>query len=420
MFRFPACLAVFAALSLYAAEQDALSIDQNIQARHLPYGTVLNPILTADHSGIAGYTRCGDSAIWTGHYLAAEAFRYASTHSSDALANLRGALAGLTLLTDVTGSDLLARCAVPADSPYASGISQEESANGVYPATVNGKPWIWIGNTSRDQYSGALFGLATAYDLVHDPSLESAISALATRLIAALVDHAWNVVMPNGSISTTFLIRPDQQLAFLQIGQHVNAPKFASVYSQMAVLAVTVPLPLGIDASGNQSSYFKFNLDFINLYSLIRLESSDSRRAFYEAGFAAVRAATANHLNAHFNMIDRALHGAGAARDAETRADLDAWLERPRTDVFVDWAGTIPSCGNPNEACHPLPVAERPPSDFLWQLDPYRLSGGGSGIIETAGIDYILPYWMARYYGVVPPPAGRDHFHAPAGSQRAR
>lgn len=26
---------------------------------------------------------------------------------------------------------------------------------------------------------------------------------------------------------------------------------------------------------------------------------------------------------------------------------------------------------------------------------------GGSGLIETAGIDYILPYWMARYYNVV-------------------
>jgi uncharacterized protein (TIGR03437 family) len=29
------------------------------------------------------------------------------------------------------------------------------------------------------------------------------------------------------------------------------------------------------------------------------------------------------------------------------------------------------------------------------------LAGGGTGVIETAGIDYILPYWMARYYGVV-------------------
>jgi uncharacterized protein (TIGR03437 family) len=41
----------------------------------------------------------------------------------------------------------------------------------------------------------------------------------------------------------------------------------------------------------------------------------------------------------------------------------------------------------------------------LWEESPYQLAGGGSGIIETAGVDYILPYWMARYYGVVPPVA---------------
>ncbi len=45
-----------------------------------PYGTVLDPIFAGPASNqIVGYTRCGDSAIWTGHYLAAEAFRYQVT-----------------------------------------------------------------------------------------------------------------------------------------------------------------------------------------------------------------------------------------------------------------------------------------------------------------------------------------------------
>src|SRR6185437_9216216 len=43
----------------------------------------------------------------------------------------------------------------------------------------------------------------------------------------------------------------------------------------------------------------------------------------------------------------------------------------------------------------------RPPTDFLWQRDPFQVSGGGSGVIESAGIDYLLPYWMGRYYGVI-------------------
>ena len=69
-------------------------------------------------------------------------------------------------------------------------------------------------------------------------------------------------------------------------------------------------------------------------------------------------------MKAHFNVIDHALNGADSTRD-------------------------------------PLPVAQRIPTDFLWQRSPFQLDGGGSGRIESAGIDYILPYWMARYYGVV-------------------
>jgi hypothetical protein len=40
-------------------------------------------------------------------------------------------------------------------------------------------------------------------------------------------------------------------------------------------------------------------------------------------------------------------------------------------------------------------------TDFLWQRSPFLLFGGGEGLIEGPGIDYILPYWMARYYGVL-------------------
>src|SRR5580700_2492970 len=104
-----------------ASEADALAISANIQAKHLPFGTILDPIYASSTSNqIVGYTRCGDSALWTGAYLAAEAFRYKVTGSADALKNLKGALAGLQALVDVTGDNRLARCMVKADSPYAA------------------------------------------------------------------------------------------------------------------------------------------------------------------------------------------------------------------------------------------------------------------------------------------------------------
>src|SRR5438105_2858247 len=96
-------IAALCVLPLYAAEADALAVSANIQQRHLPFGGILDPIFAAPDSGqIVGYTRCGDSAIWTGHYLAAEAFRYNVTRTADALANVRNAERALRALVDVT------------------------------------------------------------------------------------------------------------------------------------------------------------------------------------------------------------------------------------------------------------------------------------------------------------------------------
>jgi uncharacterized protein (TIGR03437 family) len=370
-----------------AAESDALAISANIQARHLPFGTILDPIYASPTSDqIVGYTRCGDSALWTGAYLAAESFRYNVTQSADALKNVKTALAGLKALADVTGDNRLARCMVLAASPYAAGIASEESANTIHQAP----PWIWVDNTSRDQVVGAFFGLAAAYDLVNDDSVKSGVSSLATRLLGFIADHQWS---PNDDISNTFRIRPEEIQMLVQVARHVNP---ANGISGPFLVA---PLDAGVlvDVQSN-SSYFKFNLDYMSLYNLVLLQDNSDNRGAYKI----VRDYTASHQNAFFDIVDRALNGANAGRDAEAATLLDQFLQRPKRDAYVDLTKSIQACGT--EACQPVPVPLRPPADFLWQTDPFALTGGGSGIIESAGIDYILPYWMGRYYGVIGDP----------------
>jgi len=385
----------------FCAEKDALAIDANIQARHMPYGAIIDPVLSLpDLSQVVDYTRCGDSAIWTGHYLAAEAFRYSVTGSADALNNINNAISAIDNLINVTGGNVLARCALPANSPYAASISSQESANGIHNGSIFGAPWIWVGNTSRDQYVGVFFGLTVTYDLVTDQSVRNWCSYLVTRLLQNLLGNLWNVVMPDGSISSTFLIRPDQQLSLLLIGKQMNGGAFEKIYSSESnAISPSVTIPIGVDCTDQTSSYFKFNLDYLTSYSLKRMGSGYSS-LWYGLAYDELHATTASHQNAHFNMIDRAINGANTSRDAETVALLDAWLLRPSTDVYRDFSGQFPAC-SANEACQPLPVQDRITTDFLWQRDPFQLSGGGQGDIETAGIDYILPYWMARYYGVI-------------------
>ncbi|HEY6400948.1 MAG TPA: hypothetical protein VI479_06040, partial [Blastocatellia bacterium] len=233
--------------------------------------------------------------------------------------------------------------------------------------------------------------------------LRNEISSLFTRMLDFLLANNWFVVMPDGSISTTFITNPDQRLSFLIVGRRVNSSRFGPIYeSERLANIATVGTAIYYDLLNDHTSYFKFNLDTINIYNLIRLEGNFIFRSSYMQVYNVLRRTTDDHGNAHFNMIDRALKGADSRRDTETRDLLQQWLQRPRRDPFRDLRGDprYPSCGD-DRSCNAIAVVDRVNTDFLWQRSPFQLFGGGAGAIETAGIDYILPYWMARYYGVV-------------------
>lgn len=384
-----------------AAEADAIAISGNIRVRHMPFGTILDPFLD-DREAVTGYTRCGDSAIWTGHYLAAEAFRYQVSRDPEALANARAALYGIQNLIDVTATDVLARCYVPKSSPYAAGILREEAAHGIYEGRCLEQDCYFIGNTSRDQYIGVFFGLAVAFELIDDARVRATAEGLATRLLDRLLEDAWAVRLPGGEISTVFWHRPDQKLGLLAVGAKMNPRRFAARYQLARFFdAALVGAPAAVETLDEHNDYFKFNLDALTFFLLLRDEGNRYYRGLWEEAYALLRRTTDAHGNAHFNMIDRALRGPDASRDEETRRLLEEWLQRPRRDAFVDLRGVFPSCFQPDRACDPIPVPLRVRTDFLWQRSPFLLFGGGAGNIETAGIDYILPYWMARYYGVL-------------------
>ena len=390
-----------------ANEAEALAISQQIQEHHWPWHTLTNPRYgsgdpaSPDYTTVVGYTQAADNAIWTGHYLAAEAFRYGVTRSPEALANARRALDGITALVDVTGTDVLARFLIPTSSPYIARILEEEARHSRWTTTYQGESYTWLGNTSRDQYSGVFFGLGVAYDLIDDEMVRAQIRDAVNRLLDFLVRNGWNVRMPDGTYSTTFVQRPEQQLSFLQVGRRVDPARWDLVYrAERASLASTVAAPIEFECQDPHGSYYKFNLDHINLYNLIRLEEPGLYRATYRLAFNRLRNCTRAHGNAHFNMIEHGLRGPDEARDAETRELLGLWLLRPRRDWFVDNSGRYPAC-DVNRSCTPIHVVERYNTDFLWQRSPFQLWGGEEGTVPTPGVDYILPYWMARWYGVL-------------------
>jgi hypothetical protein len=248
-----------------------------------------------------------------------------------------------------------------------------------------------------------MFGWSSAYEMIDDPGMRDFIRADVTRTLNYLMARNWNVVMPDGAISTTFLHRPDQMLSFLQVGRRVNPRAFEWIYRfYRAVYGPSVAIPIYFDNLDDHNHYFKFNVNYINLYNLVRLEENSSLyKRLYMDSYETLHRTTAQHGNAHFNMLDRVMRGQNDSREAETLALLNLWLERPRRDNWHDLRSKYAPC-DADRSCDTIPVNQRIDTDFLWQRSPFLLFGGGLGTAETPSIDYILPYWMARHFGLQP------------------
>src|SRR5689334_6491127 len=149
-----------AVASANANEAAALSISDNIQRWHVPYGTITDPIF-ADSTpsspeyltlSALGYDRSADAALWTRHYLAAESFRYAAGPSAAGLVSVRRAVDAVRRLVDVNELDgdpnVLARCARPGGDRYADAIMAGEAKHGDCTRIAYDAEYRWLGNTT--------------------------------------------------------------------------------------------------------------------------------------------------------------------------------------------------------------------------------------------------------------------------------
>lgn len=398
----------------------ALQISQEIQERHVPYETITDPkFLSADSGEIADpIIDYGDSAIWTGHYLAAEAYRWAVTADPQALDAVNIVVQGIHRLVNIGVPGLLARFAVPLNDPLSREVTCTRdslippgictNSNCTYQGTFGGSEFSFADSISRDQYSGVMFGYAIAYELVPDPDIRSIIKGDVEAIIDYLEANGWTTVYTDGCISTTFLVHPDQILNFCQIGRRISPEKYEALYQSKATsLADATGSAIYFEVLDPHNSYYKFNLDYINLFNLVRLENDPTLRSKYVQIFEVLRNALGNHQNAHFNAIEiGALPSFSSTLIKDTIEYLTLWLERPRREVSVtnstrcgvDIQCTADPFSQELRAVNPLVVNERPTTDFLWQRSPFSLDSGGDGTVEPPGIDYILPYWMLRYY----------------------
>jgi hypothetical protein len=170
----------------------ARAYNQWLRRDNLPYGGVGNAIYAdaPTYSDIAGYAGHGDSAVWTGTYLAAEALRLKTTGSADARANVSYLVSTLHLWFNINGAPgILVRYAAPSDRPskpinYDLNCADNSVQCGV---SFEDETYDYNGSVSRDQYQGVMLGYALAYEAL-SPN-DEAVRKLIREDVVELVEE---------------------------------------------------------------------------------------------------------------------------------------------------------------------------------------------------------------------------------------
>jgi hypothetical protein len=482
---------------------------------HFHYGQIYEQTYrTADRitGDIASTHGENDSALYTGNYLGAEAFRYALAkrkiaqhvdtdfwvaQRNDARDRVERMVKQYHLLINISESwKTTLNPQLHDDKPLTNG--RIDFGGGVFPAKKGllfractptpidpgnefvdlGRnpnynrlvgPLYWpedhkyyncFGATSRDAYAGTTFGLLTAFDLVSgdSPPMRRMIRDDIIAMTDYTFGYAWGTPRMHGRVvlpeveggndldnfySPLFMYTPVQQMNMAQIARHVadvagttqQKLKWDAVWaSELATEAPNLFTDQYLNTAQPHDSYYKFHLDYLALFNLTRVEPNATvRDQFFRRALGVMDATTGDDGNALYDAFVYALSGDPARlADGVThhrqwldyRARLDAnnnntvnstkcgvtieCVPKDSTEILVGGVPlvTIPEAQPSGQlrARFPLPVVDRKGQDFLWQKDPFLLDEvRNDPTWEAPAADFLLPYWMLRYYSETKP-----------------
>jgi hypothetical protein len=432
-------------------EEIVTNIDAKARAHNQPHGMIFTVYMdTPQHDtwedayvnggpgNVGNVVRCGsggDAAIFTGQYLAAQAFRYYTTRTPEALSHAKWTLRGIERLLDVNGgTGLLARNAAPVGSlAHQTFQGREFNFN-----TIDGVPYAGYQGSigiSRDQYSGVFFGLSIAYELIDDQAVRARCATRIEQMLDYIIANDWAIdedrvavgqVGPGhhgASRGPVFWAGiPTQKITFLLMGHRFNPQKYAQLIADNGAVAEISWFTQWTSTFGT-GHYYKFNLANLAYYNYFRLETDPVRWHEFDRAFRIMHRYTGHHRNAHFDLIAASIDPSLAPTlHPQTREVMRQFLRRRHREIappvvdlsnvtfvpvtmsdYSNGQGTVSFATTtvmmPSE---PLDVElRRYTGHFQWQRSPFRptTANAGNPREEKPGLDASLPYWMGRFYG---------------------
>jgi len=417
---------------------------------------------TATAADVVVWRSGENDGLWSSLVLAAEAYRFAVTHDPAARSALATLLHGEQLRMAITGVPGLftrqlippgvAGLACPTDPAVyvptadkrgnrwvkidAAGCVETADAGGAFHATTHCglaafAGWCFLDNVSQDEYSGHLFALGAVARLVDDAELRAIAIDLLDQIGRHLVGHGMEFDDWDGRTTQYGKLFPDAggdtpgYLAVLgasfvaTTARSTGDPTLATAYARLAAANAAYLDQIAIWSGGDgcTSNWNDISMLTSAFHHLMWNDSAASRAPFL-AAFARELVTPANtrgilaEHNAWYDVMWAAQKPLGPGTDGPAYAAVEDAVcqlrEFPRSNhqVAHDTAPLAPEVctGRQGEslAAAPFSVADRCAATYLWWGNPYVRSActTDATLVQNPG-GYLLPYWMARYYGFV-------------------
>ena len=349
------------------------------------------------------YDDVGDSAAWTGLYLAALVHEYAVTENVTVLEQAWNTLRAIDFLSLCTGKPgYISRFAGLAnDTIYAK--YYKGYGNGAFNCASPYEEYVWLGYSSRDMYIGVAFGLANV--LVHLSSNQTFVkmaSDIVERVADCLEKDGFFIVSPKFQIVNPV---PIFSAVWRLLAISVNSQKynhFKYLYALDYEEAVLFELHLN---SMYDDTYYPNELTLEGLYILSLLDKNDEHLNVLKDKFSEVVVKKYNHFQPGFASFY--LSAITNATDYEVpqgilQGGLYDYPEAPNWDHYVDQSNN-PSYIPHHDTTHSeraLMIRDRPPTTYLWQRAPTILKGGeNTCCFQRKHLDLLLAYWVGRSSG---------------------
>ena len=388
--------------------------EERIRARHNRHRLVSPSNLKVPGDFTTNQMRDDDNdGLWTSMYAAAECFRFAVTHSKDALEAARKSTAAVLFLEEVAG-----KRGFPARSYIRRG--EPLPKDGQWHWTADGR-YYWKGDTSSDEIVGHFFLYGVAADLLPDPNLRKRVTETAARIADHILDHGYYLIDVNGKPTTWgrwsqayFEQEPGDSplnslelLSILKTAAHVTGnSRYEREYRKAALALGYARLSTRYKELRQEINYSDEELAMLAFYNLFRYETDrDLLNEFYRPAMNAWWENMVREENPLWSFIftmgqpSAAVDLASAARTLyRMPVDTIEWTVKNSDRAEIVMEETTDRFGR-RQARTLLPPDERPV--MKWNSNPFDIDGGEDGRGEDDGTAFLLPYWMGRYHGLL-------------------